>query len=245
MMTIRRSDLRVGPIRLSPPRGWAIAIAIACLLATAMAAGQAAKDRPSVRSQKLVLFDGKSLDGWKKTDFAHAGDVKVEDGRIIMNAGSSMTGITSTRQDLPTTNYELSYEAMRLSGGDFFAAATFPVGKSYITLVNGGWGGHVTGLSSLDGMDASENETTRAYEYQDKTWYRFRVRITDQVIRCGINDKEIIAVDYRDKRVGTRIETRANEPLGFATWETGGAVRNIVIRPLAPAEIAAANKIEE
>src|SRR5439155_17156027 len=131
-----------GPIRLFPPRGWAIAIGALCLLMTAMAAGQAAKDQPSVRSQKLILFDGKSLDGWKKTDFAHAGDVKVEDGQIIMNAGSSMTGITSTRPDLPRTNYELSYEAMRLIGGDFFAAATFPVGKSYITLVNGGWGGN-------------------------------------------------------------------------------------------------------
>ena len=61
----------------------------------------------------------------------------------------------------------------------------------------------------------------------------------------GDLDKEIIAVDYRDRRVGTRIETRANEPLGFATWETGGAVRHIVIRRLTPDEIAATNQIEE
>ena len=92
-----------------------------------------------------------------------------------MSKGVSKSGITSTRQDLRTTNYELSYEAMRLAGRDFFAAATFPVGNSYITLVNGGWGG-VSGLSSLDAMDASENETTRSLRYQDKTWYCFRVR---------------------------------------------------------------------
>src|SRR5205823_10588244 len=103
MMTTRPSDLRVGPIRLFPSRRWAIAIGALCLLMTAMAAGQAAKDQPSVRSRKLVLFDGTSLDGWKKTDFAHAGDVKVEDGKIIMSTGSSMTGITSTRRDLPRT----------------------------------------------------------------------------------------------------------------------------------------------
>ncbi|HZW31663.1 MAG TPA: DUF1080 domain-containing protein, partial [Isosphaeraceae bacterium] len=222
-MRIDRTDLRAGPIRLILPRRWAVAAGAMGLLMVAMAAGQGARDQPAGQTRRLVLFDGKSLDGWKKTDFYHAGEVKVENGTIVLKAGGSMTGITTTRQDLPRTGYELSYEAMRLSGVDFFAAATFPVGKSFITLVNGGWGGHVTGLSSLNGMDASENETTQGYQYQDKTWYRFRVRVTDAVIRCWVNDKELIAVNHQDKQVGTRIETRANEPLGFATWETGGA----------------------
>ena len=243
-MTIDRTDRRAGPIRLSPLRRWAVAAGAVCLIMTAMAAGRGARDQPAGPRKTLVLFDGKSLDGWKKTGFYHAGEVTVEDGTIVMKAGGSMTGITSTRQDLPRTGYELSYEAMRLSGVDFFAAATFPVGKSFITLVNGGWGGHVTGLSSLNGMDASENETTRGYQYQDKTWYRFRVRVTDAVIRCWVNDKELVAVNYQDKQVGTRVETRANEPLGFATWETGGAIRNIEIRLLTPAEIAATNQID-
>ena len=155
-----------------------------------------------------------------------------------------MTGITTTHKDLPTTNYELAYEAMRTTGEDFFAAATFPVGKSHITLVNGGWGGFVTGLSSLNGMDASENETTSSYKYEDKTWYRFRVRVTGEVIRCWVGDKELAAVDYRERHVGTRVETRSSEPLGFATWKTGGALRNIEVRPLTPDEIAATNKID-
>jgi hypothetical protein len=243
-MTTDRTNLRAGPIRLSPPRRWVVAAGALCLLTTAMAAGQGAKDQPAGQSKTLVLFDGKSLDGWKKTEFYHAGEVQVENGTIVMKAGGPMTGITSTRPDLPRTGYELSYEAMRLSGGDFFAAATFPVGKSFITLVNGGWGGHVTGLSSLNGMDASENETTQGYQYQDKTWYRFRVRVTDAVIRCWVNDKELVVVNYQDQQVGTRIETRANEPLGFATYETGGAIRNIQIRRLTSAEIAAANQID-
>ena len=243
-MTSDRTDPRAGPLPLFPPRRGAVAPGAVCLLIAVMAAGQGARDQPAGRPKPLVLFDGKSLDGWKKTGFYHGGEVKVEDGKIIMSAGGPMTGITSTRRDLPRTGYELSYEAMRLSGVDFFAAATFPVGKSFITLVNGGWGGHVTGLSSLNGMDASENETTRAYHYQDKTWYRFRVRVTDAVVRCWINDREIVAVNYQDKQVGTRVETRANEPLGFATWETGGAIRNIEIRLLTPVEIAAANQID-
>src|SRR3954469_2783112 len=105
----------------------------------------------------MVRFGGEGLAGREQADFANSGEVKVEEGRIVMAEGRPMTGITTTRKDLPRTDYELSYEAMRFEGSDFFAAATFRVGDSYLTLVNGGWGGNVTGLSSLDGMDASEN----------------------------------------------------------------------------------------
>jgi hypothetical protein len=236
----RKSSLRIGR------RAWPVAAACAGLLATTLAAGQspAPKEQPGGAAGKQILFDGKTLDGWKKTDFSRAGEVKVEDGRIVLAAGAPMTGITTTLKDLPRTNYELTYEAMRLTGEDFFAAATFPVGQSYITLVNGGWGGFVTGLSSLSGMDASENETTRSIKYENNKWYRFRVRVTDAVIRCWLDDREIIAVNHQDRHVGTRIEVRSNEPLGFAAWKSGGAVRNIEIRPLTPVEIATANKIE-
>jgi hypothetical protein len=215
---------------------YAVAVALVCAVVTA---GGAA---PAGEPTTTVLFDGKGLDGWEKTDFANAGETKVEDGTIRMAAGRPMTGITSTRKDLPRTNYELSYEAMRLAGRDFFAAATFPVGDSYITLVNGGWGGNVTGLSSLDGVDASENETGRFFKYENKTWYKFRVRVTPEVIRCWIDDKEVVAVNHRDHQVGTRIETRANQPLGFATWDSSSALRNIAIRTLTPAEVEATNK---
>jgi Domain of Unknown Function (DUF1080) len=244
MRTKRRSERCVGPVSQSLLRRGAVAVAVVCVLVTSVGAYQAAKDEPTGTPKKRVLFDGKSLDGWKKTDFGGEGAVKVEEGAVIMSVGRPMSGITSTHKDLPTTNYELSYEAKRLSGVDFFAAATFPVGKSHVTLVNGGWGGSVTGLSSIDGADASENETNRFFKYQDKTWYKFRVRVSDEAIRCWIDDKEIIAVDYQGRQVGTRIETRESQPLGFATWETSGAVRNIEVRMLTPAEIAANKKAE-
>jgi hypothetical protein len=222
---------------------------VAAAICTFIPATVAAQDcKPKVQAGRapgiLVLFDGKSLEGWKKVDFVGTGGVKVEGATIVMEAGRSMTGITSTRKDLPTTEYELSYEAMRLSGHDFFAAATFPVGTSFITLVNGGWGGSVTGLSSLDGIDASENETTQSVTYREKTWYKFRVRVTGEVIRCWIDEKLVVAVNYQGRRVGTRIEVRRNQPLGFATWETTGALRAVKIRPLTPAEVAEVNKLE-
>jgi hypothetical protein len=220
---------------------------IACLVPlAAIASGTLRADEPSAKSgATLELFDGKSLEGWKKTDFNRAGEVKVDDGKISMAAGRSMTGITSTRKDLLKVNYELAYEAMRTTGNDFFAAATFPVGESFITFVNGGWGGNITGLSSLNGADASENSTTAYFKYQDKTWYKFRVRVVDDTIRCWIDDKEIVAVNYKGRQVGTRIETRANQPLGFATWSSGGALRNITMRPLTAEEVAVTRKKED
>jgi hypothetical protein len=209
-----------------------------CLVVAIGACSLAGADGP----KPTVLFDGKSLEGWKKTDFFKPGDVKVKDGTLVMDEGTPMTGITTTLKDLPRSNYELSYEAMRLTGSDFFAAATFPVGKSYITLVNGGWGGSVTGLSSLNGSDASENGSSSFVAYENKTWYRFRVQVTDEVIRCWVDDKPVVTVNYKDQLVSTRIETRANQPLGFATYESTGVLRKIEVRPLTQAEISANNK---
>src|SRR4051794_6944351 len=81
-----RSPRRFGPGFRCLLRGWAVACAAFFVLGGTLHA-----ESP----WPLVLFDGKSLDGWKKTDFANAGEVKVEDGSIILGVGNSMTGITT------------------------------------------------------------------------------------------------------------------------------------------------------
>ncbi len=192
----------------------------------------------------LSLFDGKTLDGWKVAGFANEGDVRVADGAIVLPASRPMSGVTSTRTDLPTSDYELTYEARRLEGEDFFAACTFPVGKSFITFVNGGWGGTVTGLSSIDGADASENQSGKFFKYENNTWYRFRVRVSDKAIRCWVNDEPVVAVDIEDRTIGTRIETRRNQPLGFATYRSTGEVRKVEVRKLTSEEAAKNNKVD-
>lgn len=194
---------------------------------------------------RVALFDGKSLDGWKKVDSYKAGEVKAEGGSLLMGQGGPMTAIVCTRPDLPKTNYELSFEARRVAGEDFFAAATFPVGSSYLTLVNGGWGGSITGLSSINGADASENETNRFVKYKNGTWYRFRVRVTARAVRCLVDDKEIIALHHEDQPLGTRIEVQGCQPLGFASYRSAGEIRAVAIRPLSPAEIAAVEKVDD
>jgi len=218
-----------------PQRRHALAVLAAFVLAASLGAA---------RPDTLSLFDGKTLDGWKPADYAGAGELRVEDGTLVMPAGNPMTGVVCTREDLPLTDYELTYEAMRISGSDFFAAATIPVGKSHATFVNGGWGGSITGLSSLNGADASENQTGRFFKYEDKTWYTFRIRVTAATIRCAIDGKEVVTLDHRGLQVATRIESRACRPLGFATYRTAGALRKVVVRKLTAEEVAATDKVE-
>jgi hypothetical protein len=213
---------------------------VALTFLTGGTASVAVADEPA----ELVLFDGKSLDGWVVTDFYHHGEVKVEDDAVKLDKGDPMTGITTSRKDIPTLDYELSYEARRVSGSDFFAAATFPVGTGFLTFVNGGWGGQLTGLSSLDGADASENETGRSYAYVNGTWYRFRVRVTAAAVRCDIDGKEVVAATIGNRQAKTRIEVRPNQPLGFASYECVGAIRNVRVRKL-NAEVIAVNALPE
>jgi hypothetical protein len=186
------------------------------------------------------LFDGKTLEGWKASDFAGAGDVKVEDGSIVLSAGNDMTGITASRE-IPKLDYEVELEAQRLSGSDFFCALTFPVKDSFCSLVVGGWGGGVVGLSSLNGFDASENETTNYKKFENGKWYPVRLRVTDQRITAWIDGEEIVDVDTRETKLTTRIEVESSKPFGIASWQTKAALRKIRIRELTPEEVKAAN----
>lgn len=195
-------------------------------------------DPDATKSAVIRLFDGRSLDGWRPIRGTKVGKVEVNAGAINLPAGGPMTGVTTTRADLPTTNYRLTYEAQRTEGNDFFAAATFPVGSSFVTLVNGGWGGSVTGLSLINGESAAENTTNRFVKYQNNVWYRFEVQVTEQAIRCLVDDVEVVAYAHEGTQLKTRLETRVNEPLGFASYRSAGMIRRVEIKRLGPTEIA-------
>ena len=53
----------------------------------------------------IPLFDGKSLKGWKEADFYKPGKCKVENGCIVLEKGSKLTGITLDKKDFPKENY--------------------------------------------------------------------------------------------------------------------------------------------
>ena len=76
---------------------------------------------------------------------------------------------------LPKTNFEISLDAKRVQGHDFFCGLTFPVGDSFASLIVGGWGGAVCGISSIDGNDASSNDTTTRRKFDNDKWYHIRL----------------------------------------------------------------------
>jgi hypothetical protein len=177
------------------------------------------------------LFDGKTLAGWKATKFGGEGDIEVEDGTIILRAGNSMTGITGTGE-YPKMDYEISLEAKRVDGSDFFCGLTFPVGDKPCSFIVGGWGGGVIGLSSLDGFDASENETTRYQEFENGKWHKIRVRVTKGKIEAWLDDKQVADVETEGRRISIRPEVELSRPLGIASYSTTAALRDIKITRL-------------
>jgi hypothetical protein len=193
----------------------------------------AAEGQSEQGSQKWrSLFDGETMKDWKKTNYGGEGDVQVTKGQILMEFGYSMSGVTYTGKALSKTNYEIRVDAVKLDGNDFFCGMTFPVADSYCSFIVGGWGGAVVGLSSLDGLDASENETTRYMTFDHNKWYRIRVRVEPHQIRCWINRKLVVYQNIEGLTITTRNEVNLNQPLGFATWETRAALKNIQVREL-------------
>ena len=91
---------------------------------------------------------------------------------------------------VPRYRLEVELEAMRVEGSDFFCGLTFPIKDEFCSLIVGGWGGGVVGLSSVDGSDASENETTGYREFEKGKWYPIKLRVTDQRITAWIDGKE-------------------------------------------------------
>ncbi len=178
------------------------------------------------------LFDGKSLGQWKPTEFGGEGKVSVSNGQINLEAGVTLTGITWKGAELPRNGYEISLEAKKTDGNDFFCGLTFPVGNSSCSLILGGWGGGIVGLSSIDGMDASENETTQVMNFPKDRWYRVRVRVTKTKIEAWLDDQNIVDVATTGRKISIRSEVELSQPLGVASWMTGAAIRNIRLRRL-------------
>ncbi len=187
--------------------------------------------------KEFILFDGSSLDDWQAVDAGASGNIEIMDDQMIIGTGESITGVVYKKADkLPLTNYEITLEAMRVDGSDFFCGLTFPVGglKTCATLVCGGWGGSVTGISSIDGADASENATGHYRKWEDKKWHRIKLRVTPENISVWANDEKIIDVDIKGKKINVRpgpIEEYV--PLSLTTYQTTAAIRNVKLTPLA------------
>ncbi len=209
------------------------ALAICSLLVLTPCTGGAAEPDDAVEKTAWKhLFDGKTLGGWdviEKYDFKEHGRVRVEKGRLLLEKGRPATGIR-WKGKFPTVNYEVALEGMRVEGDDFFCGMTFPVGDDALTLILGGWGGEVVGLSSIDGEPAVENQTCQYVEFEQKKWYRIRLRVTEKNVSAWIDDRKLIDLAREEHQFSIYWEVDPCLPFGFATWNTTGALRNIRVK---------------
>lgn len=180
----------------------------------------------------IPLFDGETLGGWEPSPFGGEGEVTVEEGRVRIEFGAPLSGIT-WRGEFPSEEYELELVATRLSGTDFFCAVTFPVGSEHATFVLGGWGGAVVGLSCVDGLDGSENETTLYRAFGRGRAFRVRVRVSAQRVQGFVDDELLVDVERAGRRFSLRPEVLPSVPLGLATFATAATFEGMRYRSLA------------
>ena len=171
------------------------------------------------------------MGSWKaaeKFDFKSHGEIKVQEGVISLGQGSPATGI-HFNGELPRTDYEISLDARRTDGSDFFCGLTFPIGTTYCSFIVGGWGGGVVGMSNINNMSAVENETTGYLEVKQNQWYHIRVRVTGSRLQAWIDGEPMVDMKTGDNKFSIWWEQEPLRPLGIASWNTSAELRNIRI----------------
>lgn len=202
-----------------------------CQKTTASLAGG---DTPDADLRELRWIDPKEAD-WNEIQFGGEGSAQWSNGLLHLEAGVELTG-TQFSGDLPEMPYELELDARKVAGSDFFCGLTFPVSSKdeCLTFIIGGWGGGTVGISSIDGMDASENETTTYGNFEDGRWYAVRVVVEKRKLSAFIDGKQVVNVATEGRKLGLRpgvIEYCA--PMGIAAWQTESEVKNFRWRSLA------------
>ncbi len=180
----------------------------------------------TVTLDSSYIFDGKTLEGWEVTNFGPQGPVYVSGDDIVLGMGDGCTGITY-KNKFPEINYQVTLEAKKISGNDFFCGMTFPVGRDPCTLIVGGWGGTTVGLSSINGKDASENETTTLQKFEKDRWYKICLIVKTDTVKALIDDVVVVNFAIGKNKLSIRPEVELSKPFGLASWNTTAALRNI------------------
>lgn len=165
-----------------------------------------------------------------------AADIEWDgENRVLkIGIGHDLNGVR-WNGELPAAPYELELEARRMTGNDFFCGLTIPVRSESecVTLIVGGWGGNIVGISSINGLDASDNSTGSSREFEDKRWYRIRLEVAEEHLQAWIDDEQVVDAHTEEQRLSLRegaIEGCA--PFGLATWLTSAEVRGVKWRKL-------------
>jgi hypothetical protein len=173
---------------------------------------------------------------WQAAGIVDEGRVAVEGSELVLGVGAPMTGakFVGWPKLAMSGGYELRYEALREQGEDIFGMCTFPVPErgAHMTFVIGGWGGVLTGFSSIDFRDASENSTRAEQRFANGRWYKVRLEIGAEELKAWVEEKLVANVSIKGRQIGLRPgDVDHCLPMGFATWGTQGRIRGLQVRP--------------
>jgi len=192
----------------------------------------AQKPLPEILNEDgTLLFNGENLNNWKITEFGTQGPVYVSEGKIVLNYGDGCTGVTWDK-DFPKVNYKVTLEARKTSGNDFFCGMTFPVNEEFCSLIVGGWGGPVVGLSCIDGNDAANNETRILKQFEKDIWYKITLEVTEEYITATVDGEQLVHFNYPNHELYVRPEVNLSRPFGICSWVTTAELRNIQLKLL-------------
>lgn len=188
------------------------------------------------RRAEWSLLSPEFASAWKAAGMTEEGMVSLKQGEIVLHPGQPMTGARFEAwksAELPVMRYAIEYEAMRVEGNDFFGTVTFPVNDSHVSLVVGGWGGTLVGISSIDDMDAGENSTRGNAYFKNNEWHQVRVEVRDDGLKAWINQKLFVNVSTKGRQLGLRAgDIERCVPFGFASYATHARIRGVVVRRL-------------
>ncbi|WP_145198993.1 hypothetical protein [Planctomycetes bacterium Poly30] len=159
------------------------------------------------------------MDRWQAGVYGDSDELDVLEDGVVLPIGVPLTGITYLDEP-PSGSYSLEVQATRQYGSDFFLGVTFPVRDGHLTLVLGGWGGTLCGLSCIDGEDASTNATRTYVEFPNGKRQTVLIEVEDHRVRALVNGEGIVDVDLTGKRLGVRPEVTPSLPLGIASFAT-------------------------
>ncbi len=218
-----------------------IRVALCAVLLMGLSACRLLDPPAPIWSDWTELLAGGSRGLAQSTAFGGEGEVQWTRDGVKLPAGSPLTGVHWTgvvfsgedlRRDFPTEDYQLEVWAVRLEGTDFFCGLTVPVGQGAATLILGGWGGGLTGLSCVDGEDASTNPTRSFQTYVTGQEYHVRVEVLTSHIRCWVDGDLIVDQPREGHHFEVRPEVLLSQPLGVASYCTFATVRGLRLRVL-------------
>ena len=199
------------------------------------------------------LFDSKTLNGLERQTrgcFAEGtGEVSVNDGKLVLShTGGFGIGIASTLR-VPTVDYEVNIEAMRIEGLEF-ASLHFPFHESAYSLSVGSGADHVVGIWFVDGKRGDENATTRRIAFKNNRWYRIRLRVCRRRIQAWIDGEQMFDLSTESSKLTPDDFQAAAWNHSFGVYGVGMAgescrsvVRAIQIRSLRPETGIASGKV--